>query len=99
MRRPQTSQWRVPLCPVILTLGLSLFILGQPVKAQFVCGGSATGAEPQTGDGATAALSSSNTACGPSANASGLAAGNTAVGAFSDANGNSALNVALGFSA
>ncbi len=44
-------------------------------QAQFVCGGSADGSEPQTGAGAdaTAAGGNTNMACGTNANASGLA--------------------------
>jgi len=80
--------------------------------AQFVCGGSATGAEPQDGAGTNAAGAFGNFACGSDANASGngsnntatgisaLASGNhsfnTATGAFADARGDSSVNTAAG---
>src|SRR5262249_24833424 len=60
--------------------------------AQFVCGGSTDGAEPQTGAGATAAVG--GVACGPLANANGGAA--TAVGEAATANGT--IATAVGFS-
>src|SRR5262249_5747004 len=55
--------------------------------AEFVCGGSATGAEPQTGAGAVA-TGADAVACGTNATANGANA--TAVGAASLANGGSA---------
>jgi hypothetical protein len=45
-------------------LVLALFLDTAPVKAQFVCAGSADGNAPLTGAGATAAGSSPNFACG-----------------------------------
>src|SRR5262245_10293729 len=49
-----------------------------PAHAQFVCGGSATGAEAQTGASATAA-GANNTACGVEADSSGIGSFNTAI--------------------
>src|SRR5258708_18405509 len=58
-----------------------------PAAAQFVCGGSATGAEPQTGVGAVA-TGIGAVACGSNANANGGLA--TATGFQSVANGTGA---------
>jgi trimeric autotransporter adhesin len=71
-----------------------------PAQAQFVCGGSTAGGEPQTGAGADATGSAGNVACGPLANASGISFGNTATGFQANASGNaSASNIATGFQA
>src|SRR5262245_5112513 len=64
-------------------------------QAQFVCGGSPTGAEPQTGAGAVAAPGI-NVACGPSANASGGFSNNTAFGRNANASGAGGENTAFG---
>src|SRR5215472_6973281 len=75
------------------------FILTVPAQAQFVCGGSATGAETQTGAGATAAGSTFNVACGSDAKAGGNGGENTATGALADASGDNSVNTANGFAA
>jgi len=67
--------------------------------AQFVCGGSATGAEAQAGAGATAAGGAANVACGPSADASGAFSGNTATGFAATASGAISFNTAIGIGA
>ena len=51
----------------LAALVLALCLGSVPVKAQFVCGGSTDGGEPQTGAGAFAAGSPSNFACGNTA--------------------------------
>jgi len=64
---------------VSATLGVTL--APGSAQAQFVCGGSTDGSEPQTGAGATATGSGNNMACGQSANANGSVGGfvNTAL--------------------
>src|SRR5215471_9453834 len=91
--KSQFCSLRGVVLAAIAVLGLAIAF---PVQAQFVCGGSTTGAESQSGAGATATGSAVNFACGPNANASGLAATNVAVGAFANANGASGENVATG---
>ena len=59
-----------------------LTYLAPDLVAQFICGGSVTGAPPQASGGATAAGSTTNVACGTTANASGTVSGNTALGNF-----------------
>ena len=73
------------------------FIFTIPANAQFVCGGSATGGEPQGGASATATGSINNVACGSSANASGaLGSANTAIGQAAEARGDFSFNTAVG---
>src|SRR5262245_56393465 len=69
-----------------------------PVAAQFICGVSATGADPQTGAGATATgnAQSVNLACGPETHANGTDAFNTAIGSSADASCASSRNVVIG---
>jgi hypothetical protein len=76
-----------------------------PAQAQFVCGGSTDGSEPQTGAGATAAGDARNVACGANANASSTgtpSAANTAFGDGANASGGTtaavSVNTATGFS-
>jgi autotransporter adhesin len=75
---------------------LAVCLAAAPAQAQFICGGSATGAEPQAGGGATAGGSTSNFACGPSANASGAGSFNSATGNQADASGANSFNTAMG---
>ncbi len=70
-----------------------------PAQAQFVCGGSLTGGEPQSGAGATVTVFSGSVACGPSADASGTSALNTAIGVAANASGDASRNTAIGNSA
>jgi len=71
--------------------------IGVPqAQAQFVCGGSATGDEPQAGAGAMAGPSPNNVACGTSADASGPGSANTATGSGANASGALAANIATG---
>jgi hypothetical protein len=96
--------------PATLALAITLMLcLGaSPAQAQFVCGGSANGGEPQTGAGASATGSGSNVACGTNANAtSGTTnSANTAFGAGANASDTipaggamGSVNVATGFQA
>lgn len=59
------------LAASVLTSAI-LLMSAPAAQAQFVCGGSATGAEPQTGDSATA-TGGSAVACGTLATAPGAA--------------------------
>ena len=85
-------------------LGLALIVgLGTPpAAAQFICGGSATGGESQSADGAMAA-GGPNVACGTAANASSSAGSfNTAIGNSANASsigGGGSINTATGRSA
>jgi trimeric autotransporter adhesin len=80
----------------VAMLGLVLVL---PARAQFICGGSATGGETQGSGSATATGSITNFACGLSANASGaLGSTNSAIGVFADAHGDLSFNTALGSS-
>src|SRR5579871_3739774 len=79
--------------------GLAITILavtvGTPAVAQFVCGDTSG-----SGQGASAAGTSTNFACGQSSNAGGTSTiGNTATGASANASGDSSGNVANGSSA
>src|SRR5205085_7844162 len=74
-RRSSMQEIKSKFCSVqafllALTIVLS-FIVATPARAQFICGGSVTGAPPQASGGATAAGSTTNVACGTTANASG----------------------------
>jgi YadA head domain repeat (2 copies)/YadA-like membrane anchor domain len=77
------------LCSTALSFALTMFVATPKAQAQFVCGGTGTGGEPQTGDGATAGLFS--VACGTDADA---VSGSTAVGVDATATGD--LSTALG---
>lgn len=75
-------------------------VLAPPgAQAQFICGGSTTGAEPQTGGGAVAAGSAFNVACGTNASASGANSENTAIGTLAGATGVNSSNTAIGSNA
>lgn len=52
--RAAGSRTNFVLLSATSALALGLLLAPTPVQAQFVCGGSPTGAEAQTGDGATA---------------------------------------------
>src|SRR5713101_3293637 len=73
----------------IVALGLTLAI---PAEAQFICGGSVDGTEPQGGGGATASGGVSNFACGTKAQALGRNGQNTATGIAADAHGDNSGN-------
>src|SRR5262245_54507358 len=79
--RHRLLQW------LLLSTALSASTLvSAPAAAQFVCGGSANGAEPQAGAGAVAGGNA--VACGPNAQATGaqsVAVGNNAQGTGSNA--------------
>src|SRR5437868_2583114 len=77
---------------VFLTIGLFAvsLLIPQHARAQLVLAGSATGAEPQTGAGATA-TGTNAVAGGPSASASGTNA--VAIGLSSAASGTSATAI------
>ena len=77
----------------ILALGIAL--AAPPAAAQFVCGGSATGDERQTGGGAVVG-SGGNIACGSFADASGDNSFNSAAGNSSNASGDNSRNTATG---
>src|SRR4051812_28843975 len=80
----------------MIALGVALAPI--PAAAQFVCGGSATGAEPQTGGGAVA-IGANSVACGTSAQA--IGGSSTAIGAAAGV-GSAATNTqntAVGFTA
>lgn len=72
-------------------LGLSVVLVSNSAHAQFVC----VDANGST-QGADASGSVDNTACGPSANASGVGSGNTATGNSANASGNGSSNIATG---
>src|SRR5437016_3940410 len=74
----------------IFSAMLGLVAAPPSARAQFVCGGSATGAELQTGDGATATKAGA-VACGTKAAASG--SNSTAIGDASAASGNNSTAV------
>jgi trimeric autotransporter adhesin len=81
--------------------GVCLACIAQPAHAQFVCGGSANGSEPQFGNGATATPGSPNNfACGLNANANNAGgstvSNNTAIGTLANASGNGSNNTASG---
>jgi hypothetical protein len=91
---------RAGSCPAALLLGCAvvalsgcLTVLSNPAQAQvlgFVCGGSATGAEPQAGAGASAgpnAVACGTTATAGGANSSAFGSGSTAAGIDSTAVG------------
>ena len=81
----------------VAALGLMLALAGpRPAEAQFICGGSGTGAEPQTADGAAVA-GAGTVACGTNAAATGNLT--TAVGANAAATGSgtTAVGNAAGF--
>jgi hypothetical protein len=105
-QRPQYQKESTPMKMHISSIRLMLFtmaILGSaftlPAQAQFICGGSATGNEPQGGGGSTVSGSAFNFACGPAANASGVNGANTAAGNGANASGDGSANTALGRSA
>src|SRR5262245_36820522 len=80
---------------MVTVFGAAPMLVPTQAAAQFVCGGSATGAEPQTGAGATAG--GGGVACGTNANASDPTFGQqTAVGDQATATGSQ--SVALGAS-
>ncbi len=77
-------------CLVVVLLGM-----GAPARAQFICGGSATGAEPQTGG--TSSGSAGSVACGLGVSASGPAS--VAVGTAlpgSEVRASGARSIAIG---
>jgi trimeric autotransporter adhesin len=80
--------------------GLLLSILASSAHAQFVCGGSATGAAPVTGAGATA-TGTASTACGAQSNAltEGTAIGSLAIAQPNTTSGANTGAVAVGNSA
>ncbi len=83
----------------IIAIAAMVALAPRPVAAQFICGGSATGAEPQAGGGAAAVGSVNNFACGTNANASGtgIGHGNSAIGTRANASGDGSNNLAVGF--
>lgn len=85
---------------IVVALALGATLSPEPAKAQFVCVGNATGAlvplATADGDGATAAGSTSNFACGTSADASGGFSSNTATGFTANASGDFSSNTATG---
>jgi hypothetical protein len=96
----------VPSATMALVVAVACCVGAPQAQAQFVCGGSADGSEPQDGARATAAVGVSNFACGTNANASsGTTVGaNTAVGTNANASDtntgtDSSSNVATGFQA
>jgi hypothetical protein len=74
-------------CAIIVAA--TLLFAPRPAEAQFVCGGSATGGEPQTGDGATA-TNVNGVACGT--NAAAIGTGTTVFGVEAGA-GSAAGNI------
>jgi len=56
----------VRACWLVVVMAVAL-IFGIPARAQFVCGGSSNGGEPQAGAGANATGSLNNLACGTNA--------------------------------
>jgi trimeric autotransporter adhesin len=84
-----------------LPTGLSALVLvlclgAVPVKAQFVCAGSADGNAPLSGGGANASGSSNSFACGAGADATGANGINAAIGTGANASGNNGSNTAIG---
>jgi hypothetical protein len=88
--------WRALQAATAAGSVLAVCLAAAPAQAQFICGGSATGGEPQAGGGATAAGSANNFACGPTANASGAGSVNSATGNQSNASGAGSFNTATG---
>jgi hypothetical protein len=87
---------RIGLLSAVVGLGalLGICVAGSQAHAQFICGVSPTGGEPQVAQGATA---TSGFACGPLSNANGTGSFNTAIGPFlANASGDGSSNVAVG---
>jgi hypothetical protein len=91
-KKPVERLFLQAITSIVLGLGLAT-----TAQAQFVCGGSTDGSEPQGGAGATGAGSTANVACGSQANASGgVDSDNVAMGFAANASGVTSSNVGLG---
>lgn len=79
------------LAVCFVPIGVTLMFAAQSARAQFVCVDNAASLQ-----GASAAGSASNFACGSSANASGINSFNTATGGVANASGDASANTAAG---
>jgi autotransporter adhesin len=91
------TKWMAGVLEIACAVAICFALSPTPAVAQFVCAGSATGAAPLTGGGATAGALQS-VACGTSANANSPGGGaNSAFGNVANASGALAINTALGW--
>src|SRR5260370_40623616 len=87
---------RIVVFALVVAVGC---VLALPAEAQFICAGRVDGATAFGPQGASAAGSTNNVACGTNANASGAGSGNTAFGNGTNASGAGSQNTATRLSA